>query len=170
MTDDCTNRADTDTHTYRQGSHTDTHPRTHTHRNVKCILTVRLWLFVVCSSINHVNYVIANNFPAHGEHVLHRQIVAGQANSGTEPLNHWNTHWMSMSPFAGSVPHVKCITYLLALPCGFQYLWSIEPSSHSNTPNTQTANQPSKHPWNHSDIQSIEQLDGNPIMTASKRR
>jgi len=40
------------------------------------------------SSINHVNYVIANNFPAHGEHVLHRQIVAGQANSGTEPLNH----------------------------------------------------------------------------------
>jgi len=92
MTDDCTNTADTDTHTYECAcvcacvcvciamTHTDTR----TDKRLSSVSgMVRLWLFVVCSSINHVNYVIANNFPAfrpaHEGHVLHRQIVAGMA-------------------------------------------------------------------------------------------
>lgn len=162
MTDDCTNTADTDTHTYECAcvcacvcvciamTHTDTR----TDKRLSSVSgMVRLWLFVVCSSINHVNYVIANNFPAfrpaHEGHVLHRQIVAGMA-------IHWTTEpsirWACLLPFARFC-HVKCITYLLALPCGFQYLWSIESSSHSNSqtakqPNSPTPIEPLSHPIN----------------------
>lgn len=64
MTDNITNTL-THTHTRIHAVHAHKHTRSHTCW-VGCLgeWRVRCRLFVVCSSINHVNYVIANNLPA----------------------------------------------------------------------------------------------------------
>lgn len=63
------------------------HKYTHTDTLACCGLTdVGRWLFVVCSSINHVNYVIANNLPA---------------------FSHTQTHTHTRSPFPYTHTHIK---------------------------------------------------------------